>query len=64
MEKKEKSDFSNEKKFLNKKKILKLNKEVNSSEKSFFNGRWTEEEHNLFIDNIIFYGNDWKKVKK
>jgi hypothetical protein len=36
----------------------------NSYSKKFFNGRWTEEEHNLFIDNIIIYGNNWKKVNK
>jgi hypothetical protein len=34
--------------------------ETNSSSKN--NGRWTEEEHNIFMDNIIIHGNDWKKV--
>ena len=28
------------------------------------NGRWTREEHNRFIDAIIIYGNDWKRVQK
>ena len=28
------------------------------------NGRWTNEEHNKFIEGIIKYGNDWKKIQK
>ena len=28
------------------------------------NGRWTKEEHTRFIDAIIKYGNDWKKVQR
>lgn len=28
------------------------------------NGRWSREEHNRFIEAIIIYGNDWKKVQK
>ena len=28
------------------------------------NGRWTKDEHNKFIEAIILYGNDWKKVQK
>ena len=28
------------------------------------NGRWSAEEHNRFIDAIIKYGNDWKKVQR
>ena len=31
---------------------------------SSINGRWTREEHNRFIDAIIIYGNDWKRVQK
>ena len=27
-------------------------------------GRWTEEEHNLFIEGIVKYGTVWKNVKK
>ena len=30
----------------------------------FKNGRWTNEEHKLFIESIIKFGNDWKKVEK
>ena len=28
------------------------------------NGRWSKEEHNKFIEGIIKYGNDWKKIQK
>lgn len=34
------------------------NKEV------FNNGRWSDEEHFKFIEGIIEFGNDWKKVQK
>ena len=37
---------------------LSINK-VNSS-----NGRWSKEEHDKFIEGIIKFGNDWKKVQK
>ena len=26
-------------------------------------GRWTQEEHLKFIDGILEYGNEWKKVQ-
>lgn len=33
-------------------------------EKIIFNtGRWTQEEHLKFIDGILEYGNEWKKVQ-
>ena len=28
------------------------------------NGRWSKEEHNKFIEGIIKFGNDWKKIQK
>ena len=28
------------------------------------NGRWTKEEHNKFIEAIVLFGSDWKKVQK
>ena len=31
--------------------------------KKAVNNRWTEEERNRFIQGIILYGNNWKKVK-
>lgn len=27
------------------------------------NGRWSKEEHNRFIEAILLYSNDWKKIK-
>ena len=30
----------------------------------FHIGRWTEEEHRKFIDGILEYGNEWKKVQQ
>ena len=50
-----------DKNFLEKKKnrkTLKNKSDINS------NGRWTKEEHNRFIESIILYGNDWKKIQK
>ena len=55
----------NKETFLQKKKNKKLNSlsfQNNNSDSS--NGRWTKEEHNRFIEAIIKFGNDWKKVQK
>ena len=30
----------------------------------FHTGRWTEEEHRKFIEGILEYGNEWKKVQQ
>jgi len=30
----------------------------------FKNGRWTQEEHKRFIESILKYGNEWKKVEQ
>ena len=30
----------------------------------FHTGRWTEEEHKKFIEGILEYGNEWKKVQQ
>ena len=35
-----------------------------SSNNSFNIGRWTEEEHQKFIEGILEYGNDWKNVQQ
>lgn len=26
-------------------------------------GRWTNEEHNLFLEGLVLYGNEWKQVQ-
>jgi SHAQKYF class myb-like DNA-binding protein len=44
-----------------------LNNEIeneNNSNIQFHSGRWTEEEHQKFIDGILEYGNEWKKVQQ
>ena len=35
-----------------------------SEDLSYNSGRWTEEEHQKFIEGILEYGNEWKKVRK
>ena len=35
----------------------------NSNLNEFHSGRWTNEEHNKFIEGILKYGNEWKKVQ-
>ena len=35
----------------------------NNSNNQYHIGRWTEEEHKRFIDGILEYGNEWKKVQ-
>ena len=47
--------------YLQKKKNRKL-KTINNTNSS--NGRWSKEEHNKFIEAIIKFGNDWKKIQK
>ena len=39
-----------------------LYKENNNGQ--FHTGRWTEEEHQKFIEGILEYGNEWKKVQQ
>ena len=44
-----------------------INNEIeneNSTNNQFHAGRWTEEEHQKFIDGILEYGNEWKNVQK
>ena len=46
-----------------------LNSNINNSldnenNSQFHSGRWTEEEHQKFIDGILQYGNEWKKVQQ
>ena len=35
-----------------------------SKNSNFNSGRWSEEEHQKFIDGILEYGNEWKNVQK
>ena len=40
-----------------------LSNDLNSNNQ-YNTGRWTEEEHNKFIEGILEYGNEWKKVQQ
>lgn len=39
-------------------------KNSQSSRSQFNTGRWSDEEHKLFLEAILLYGNEWKKVQK
>ena len=41
-----------------------IQKEKKNEIKKSSNGRWSKEEHNKFIEGIIKFGNDWKKIQK
>ena len=46
---------------------IKLNttsKDSESNNGKFQSGKWTEEEHEKFIEGILLYGNEWKKVQE
>ena len=38
-------------------------KDSESNNSKFLSGKWTEEEHEKFIEGILLYGNEWKKVQ-
>jgi len=40
-----------------------INSNSNSNKIIYNTGRWSEEEHLKFIDGILEYGNEWKKVQ-
>ena len=40
------------------------NKDSESNNGKFQSGKWTEEEHEKFIEGILIYGNEWKKVQE
>ena len=45
---------------------IQLNTNSKNSENNngtFQSGKWTEEEHEKFIEGILLYGNEWKKVQ-
>ncbi len=53
----------NDKKLLN--PGIKMKKKLKDKKTGEFkNGRWTQEEHKRFIDSILKFGNDWRKVEK
>lgn len=39
-------------------------KENSSVNNEFHSGRWTEEEHQKFLEGILQFGNEWKRVQK
>ena len=44
--------------------INETNDSENKQKDSNYNtGRWTEEEHKKFVEGILKYGNEWKKVQ-
>ena len=45
-------------------KFPSTDEEYITSNSSFNSGRWSEEEHQKFIEGILEYGNEWKKVQK
>lgn len=44
--------------------INSINNNNDDNKNQYHNGRWTEEEHQKFIDGILEYGNEWKKVQQ
>ena len=55
----------NKQSFLQKKKNRRLKSlSIQNNNRDNSNERWTEEEHNRFIEAIVNFGNDWKKVQK
>ena len=66
----QKADKDNPIKFLSKKalrfKVKKTedNKRKLQEKEDTNEGRWTKEEHDKFLDGIVQYGTNWKKVKK
>ena len=43
---------------------ININSINDNNNSQFHSGRWTEEEHQKFIDGILEYGNEWKKVQQ
>ena len=39
-------------------------KDKERNENKYQSGKWTEEEHEKFIEGILNYGNEWKKVQQ
>ena len=47
------------------KSINTLNRKQNGSknERGYEHGRWTPEEHDLFLEGLMLFGNEWKSVQ-
>jgi SHAQKYF class myb-like DNA-binding protein len=43
--------------------ILKENENNDSNQNEYNAGRWTNEEHEKFIEGILKFGNEWKRVQ-
>ena len=43
--------------------ISKDNENSDSNANEYHSGRWTNEEHQKFIEGILKYGNEWKRVQ-
>ena len=41
-----------------------LNKNNSQKESHLERGRWTPEEHALFLEGLVLYGNEWKQVQR
>ena len=46
-----------------KKRKMSIKNETTENE-SYNTGRWSQDEHLKFIDGILKYGNEWKKVQE
>lgn len=55
------SDDNDKKVNENKKNLTSISKQ---RENSHEHGRWTQEEHNLFLEGLVLYGNEWKQVQR
>ena len=47
---------------LNSNKII-LDSKIDKDEFKFNTGRWSNEEHKRFLEGILTYGNEWKKIQ-
>ena len=48
---------------LNSNKIILDSKKEKEDEFKFNSGRWSDDEHKRFLEGILTYGNEWKKIQ-